>query len=211
MRRHVHPDVSRLAEAIATLFHPHVEVALHDLTSGRIVQLWNPFPGRRPGDRSPLAPELNPRTAGTRVIGPYPLVDAAGRRLTSISVPVEDGAGLLCVNFDRTAIDGALAVLASLAPAHLEPATDPAGGDWPARISAAITTWCAARNLTPRHLTKDARRQVVQQLDAEGLFETRNAVEHVAAALGVSRATVYNLRQRAGSTPTPCRTTTARS
>jgi len=52
MRRHVHPDVSRLAEAIATLFHPHVEVALHDLTSGRIVQLWNPFSGRRPGDKS---------------------------------------------------------------------------------------------------------------------------------------------------------------
>jgi predicted transcriptional regulator YheO len=142
------------------------------------------------------------------VIGPFPLVDAAGRRLTTISVPVDDGARLLCINFDRTAVDGALAVLASLATAQLEPAAGPAAGDWPARISAAITTWCAARNLTPRHLTTDARRQVVRHLDAEGLFETRNAAEHVAAALGVSRATIYNLRQRA--TPPPCRTTPSR-
>jgi hypothetical protein len=38
------------------------------------------------------------------------------------------------------------------------------------------------------------------------LFETRNAAEHVAEALGVFRATIYNLRQDATATPVPCST-----
>lgn len=59
------------------MFHPHVEVALHDLGAGPIVALWNPFSGRRPGDRSPLTPEFTAQPTGTRVIGPHPLIGAA--------------------------------------------------------------------------------------------------------------------------------------
>ena len=62
------------------------------------------------------------------------------------------------------------------------------------------------RRKNARILTKDVRRQVVQHLDAEGLFETRNAAEHVAEALGVSRATISNLRQDATATTVPCST-----
>jgi predicted transcriptional regulator YheO len=44
-------------------------------------------------------------------------------------------------------------------------------------------------------LSREDRLSIVDDLDKRGVFDTRNAAEHVAAALGVSRATVYNLRK----------------
>ena len=112
------PDVERLAEAISTLFHPHVEVALHDLSSGRIVRLWNPISGRRRGDESLIEPDFQSPGPNESVIGPYEQVDVRGHRTTSVSVPVDEGRMLLCINFDRSALDGAIGVLMSLAAAR---------------------------------------------------------------------------------------------
>ena len=188
-------DVDRVAEAISTLFHPHVEVALHDLSSGRIVALWNPISGRRPGDESLIEGEFQSHGPGAAVIGPYEQVDVRGHRTTSVSVPVDEGRMLLCINFDRSALDGAIGVLMSLAAAQVERPAELFARDWRVRINEAIADWCASRNLVARDLDKAARGELVKHLDHEGLFETRNAAEHVATALGVSRATVYNLRK----------------
>jgi len=102
---------------------------------------------------------------------------------------------LLCINFDRSALDGAIGVLMSLAAAQVERPAELFARDWRVRINEAIADWCASRNLVARDLDKAARGELVKHLDHEGLFETRNAAEHVATALGVSRATVYNLRK----------------
>ena len=189
------PDVDRVAEAISTLFHPHVEVALHDLASGRIVALWNPISGRRPGDESLIEPDFQSHGPNESVIGPYEQVDVRGHRTTSVSVPVDEGRMLLCINFDRSALDGAIGVLMSLAAAQVERPAELFARDWRVRINEAIADWCASRNLVARDLDKAARGELVKHLDHEGLFETRNAADHVATALGVSRATVYNLRK----------------
>jgi predicted transcriptional regulator YheO len=188
-------DVGRVAEAISTLFHPHVEVALHDLASGRIVALWNPISGRRPGDESLIEPDFQGHGPNVSVIGPYEQVDVRGHRTTSVSVPIEQGRMLLCINFDRSALDGAIGVLMSLAAAQVERPAELFARDWRVRINESIADWCASRNLVARDLDKAARGELVKHLDHEGLFETRNAAEHVATALGVSRATVYNLRK----------------
>jgi len=188
-------DVDRVAEAISTLFHPHVEVALHDLASGRIVALWNPISGRRPGDESLIEPDFQSHGPNESVIGPYEQADVRGHRTTSVSVPVDEGRMLLCINFDRSALDGAIGVLMSLAAAQVERPAELFARDWRVRINEAIADWCASRNLVARDLDKAARGELVKHLDHEGLFETRNAAEHVATALGVSRATVYNLRK----------------
>jgi len=188
-------DVDRVAEAISTLFHPHVEVALHDLASGRIVALWNPISGRRPGDESLIEPDFQSHGPNESVIGPYEQVDVRGHRTTSVSVPVDEGRMLLCINFDRSALDGAIGVLMSLATAQVERPAELFARDWRVRINESIADWCASRNLVARDLDKAARGELVKHLDHEGLFETRNAAEHVATALGVSRATVYNLRK----------------
>lgn len=189
------PDVERLAEAISTLFHPHVEVALHDLSSGRIVRLWNPISGRRRGDESLIEPDFQSPGPNESVIGPYEQVDVRGHRTTSVSVPVDEGRMLLCINFDRSALDGAIGVLMSLAAARVERPAELFARDWRVRINESIADWCVAWNFVASDLDKAARAELVKHLDHEGVFETRHAAEHVATALGVSRATVYNLRK----------------
>ena len=189
------PDVERVAEAISTLFHPHVEVALHDLSSGRIVRLWNPISGRRRGDESLIEPDFQSPGPNESVIGPYEQVDVRGHRTTSVSVPVDEGRMLLCINFDRSALDGAIGVLMSLAAARVERPAELFARDWRVRINESIADWCVAWNLVASDLDKAARAELVKHLDHEGVFETRHAAEHVATALGVSRATVYNLRK----------------
>jgi predicted transcriptional regulator YheO len=170
-------------------------VALHDLSSGRIVRLWNPISGRRPGDESLIEPGFPGHGPSESVIGPYEQVDVRGHRTTSVSVPVDDGRMLLCINFDRSALDGAIGVLMSLAAGRVERPAELFSRDWRVRINESIADWCASRNLVARDLDKAARADLVKHLDHEALFETRNAAEHVATALGVSRATVYNLRK----------------
>jgi len=186
-------DVEGVAGAITALFSPHVEVALHDLTSGRIVRLWNPISRRRAGDESLIEPEF--RAAGGELFGPYEQVDVRGHRTTSVSVPVEEGRMLLCINFDRSALDGAIGVLMSLAAARVEQPSALFARDWRARINESISDWCKSRGLVARDLNKGSRADLVKHLDKEGVFDTRNAAAHVAAALGVSRATVYKLRK----------------
>lgn len=195
MRAEVPADVDRVAEAVTTLFHPHVEATLHDLATGRIVRLWNPTSGRRPGDDSLIEPEFCATTTGAVVIGPYEQVDVRGHRTTSVSVPVAEGRMLLCLNFDRSALDGAIGVLMSLAAARVEQPTALFASDWRARVNEVIADWCTSRHLVARDLDRAARAELVGHLDHQGLFATRHAADHVATALGVSRATVYNLRK----------------
>ena len=58
-----------------------------------------------------------------------------------------------------------------------------------------VDDWCRQHGVPRSALSRDDRLSLVADLDKHGVFNTRNAAEHVAAALGVSRATVYNLRK----------------
>lgn len=203
MRESVSCEVPRWAiplqspcAAIAALLSPHAEVALHDLASDRIVGLWNPFPGRSVGDAS-LLDELPASWQERAVQGPYRKVLADGRELSSISAVVRDGRGrdrgLLCVNLDRGPLLDLAGALASVAAPVEEPPGELFTRDWREQISLTVDSLCRERLLDRRRLTRPQRRDLVGILDERGLFATRNAADHAARALGVSRATVYAL------------------
>jgi len=67
------------------------------------------------------------------------------------------------------------------------------GRDWREQIALAVDERCREHGLDRRRLTRDQRGALVEHLDDRGLFATRNAADHAAHALGVSRATVYTL------------------
>ena len=192
----VPPDVEAIAAAVCALFHPHVELALHDVRADRVVALWNDRSGRRPGDESLLDPQLLGDLPDGQVLGPYQQVDRRGRRLTSVSVRLQQGRLLLCLNFDRTAVDAAAAVLTALAAPREEPPVALFHRDWRAHIDTVIDDWCGSSGVARSALGRDDRRRLVEELEHRGVFDTRRAAEHVAAALDVSRATVYSLRQQ---------------
>ena len=198
--------------AIARLLAPYGEVVLHDIESDTIVQLWNAFSDRHPGDPSLLDDILSDFEAGQDVLGPYEKVTTDGRRLTSISAAVCDAdgkaRGLLCVNLDRSPVDQALSMLTMLAGPSVE-SRPPAlfDRDWREQISLTVASWCSDRHLLRSALSRSHRLELVAELDRADLFATRHAASHAANALGVSRATVYSLlrevREGRGEDPTP--------
>ncbi len=183
-------------EAIAVLLSPHAEVALHDLASDRIVGLWNPFSGRSVGDLS-LLDELPDSWRERPVQGPYRKVLADGRELGSVSAVVRDGRGiargLVCVNLDRGPLLELAGALARVAAPVEEPPAELFSRDWREQIALTVDAYCREQLLDRRRLTREQRRDLVGMLDERGLFATRNAADHAARALGVSRATVYTL------------------
>ena len=116
-----------IADAIASLFAPHVEVVLHDAASGKIAHIANAFSKRRRGDDSligddPTLADANP------VSGVYAKSNWNSRRLRSISVRLTgDGGkllGFLCINHDIEALSAAQEALLQLVSSQA-PATPP--------------------------------------------------------------------------------------
>jgi predicted transcriptional regulator YheO len=180
-------------EAVVALFHPHVEAVVHDVDADAVVAIWNPVSGRRPGDPSLLEPALLAHAGRDSVLGPYAKVDTQGRTWSSVTVPLAGGAALLCLNFDRTVLDHAVTALTTFAAA-VEPR--PAGlfeRDWREEINLLVDGWCRTERLPRRAMSAAQRRELVAHLDGKGVFGVRHSATHVAAALGVSRATVYGL------------------
>ena len=183
------------ADAIAALFAPFVEVAVHDLASQTVVHLANAFSRRRLGDESALDDiAFDPSEA---VIGPYEKVNWDGRRLRSISIVVRDDEarpiGLICVNADITALDslrGALALFldgAAVSPQPEKLFRD----DWQERINAFLTAWLKDRGATLGGLGRNEKREIVEALYRQGAFKGRSAAPYVASVLSLSRATVF--------------------
>lgn len=191
-----------VCEAIATLFAPYAEVAVHDLRRERVVGLWNPISGRKVGDPSRSA-GLPPYPDDGRVIGPYGTMLPDGRHVTSVAVVLHNAKGaprgLLCVNLDRSPLDGMIDVLVRFAaPVEDRPAGS-SDGDWREQIALVVDEECRTRHLRRDRLSRPQRLELIRVLDDRGLFATRNAAAHAAAALGVSRTTVYALLKEARS------------
>ena len=182
--------------AIAALLHPHAEVVVHELATDTIVAIWNPFSGRTAGDPS-LLQELPAHWSEQPMQGPYPKIEVDGRPVSAVSAVVPDAGGvprgLLCVNLDRTPFEDAARLLGGLfAPTTAQP-PELFERDWRDQIAAGVADYCAELALPRERLTRAQRLELMRRLEQAGLFATRNAADHTATALGVSRATVYSM------------------
>jgi predicted transcriptional regulator YheO len=184
-------------EAVAELLRPNAEVVLHEIATDTILAVWNSFSGRRAGDQSLLGDSPGDPADGT-VLGPYEKVTPEGRRLTSITAAVPDEGGVtrgfVCINLDRSPLDGIIEALTALAAPVVQPRPAPLfERDWREQIALGVDEWCREQGVRRDALTRSDRVAIVGVLDDQDLFATRNAATHVATALGVSRATVYQL------------------
>lgn len=186
--------------AIAALLHPYAEVVLNDLETDLIVGIWNPLSGRKVGDPA-LVDELPTPGGGRAVFGPYGKVHVDGRALTSVTAVISDDGGvargLLCINLDRSPLDGIIEQLRAFA-APVTPLPERLfAADWREQIAVTVDSGVRDRGLRRDQLTREDRLALVRALDERGLFATRRAADHVAQALRVSRATVYGLLKEA--------------
>src|SRR5579864_7737124 len=84
----------RVADGIALLFFPYVEIVIHDLHSQTIAYIANNLSKRELGDQS----------AQSGTIGPYEKINWDGRRMRCVSTVLFDDAGaavgVMCVNYN---------------------------------------------------------------------------------------------------------------
>ena len=204
-----------IGEAIAVLLHPHAEVVLHDLKSGKIVRLWNAFTSRKAGDPSYLEGASDLFTE-ERVLGPYEKALPSQGRTKSITAALYDAEGMItgyfCVNLNVTMIDGIVSQLQDFVRTASERPKPMYLHDFQQQVNYAVRDYLLEINKTIDGLTRQERVELVARIDAEGLFQARNAVRFVATAFSISRASVYNLlaeAQAQGSVEKRARVSTA--
>ena len=77
-----------IAQAISLLFHPHVEVIIHDLKTGSIAALFNSFSKRTPGDESLIQDIQDPKKIPD-VFPVYSKTNFDGRKINRSLQPFE--------------------------------------------------------------------------------------------------------------------------
>jgi predicted transcriptional regulator YheO len=192
--------VEAIAETIARLFHPHAEIVLHDLVTHKVAKIWNPFSGRKPGEPSDID-DIDPELEDSDVVGPFEKASAKGTRLKSISTILRDEIGharaMLCINLDVSQFDAAAKLLANLTAASETRPEWMFRQDIREQINLQIADYLKRHNVALNSLDQDGRRELIAFLDQCGAFQARRAVDHIAAALDLSRTTVYVLLREA--------------
>lgn len=185
-----------VAAAISALLYPHAEVVLHDIAADRIAALWNAWSGRKVGDASMLDDDPGAIERGEPVLGPYEKTTADGRRIKSVTAVLPGARGrptaLLCINLDVSRLDEAMRVLAAFVAPRTERPAALFANDWRESLEYAVHEWLRAEGLALAALTRTGRVALVRALDAQGLFATRHAAQHLAGLIGASRASIYN-------------------
>jgi D-arginine utilization repressor len=186
-----------VCEAIVTLFYPHVEVALHDLRTARIVKLWNCWSDRRAGDLSNLDHPERQFTSDQTILGPYEKALPSQGRSKSITAGLRDGdgelIGLLCINLDVSLIDRAAAMLTNFSSTAMHRPEPIYRTDVQQHLNYVVRDFSVQVNKPVSNFTREEKLQLVSTVDRAGLFQARKSVDYLAKAMGISRASVYNL------------------
>lgn len=201
------PSYFPIAEAIAGLFRPHVEVVIHDLATTSVAYIANPISKRRPGDSS-LGDQPPENSLTQDVIGPYRKVNRDGRNLRSITAVIRDDdanpVALMCMNFDVSLLEQIGGQIASLAflPGSLEPHAPLFHDNWRQSLERAMDDYEGLCGMAVAAMNTAQRIELLARLDKEGLLSIRNAPTIVAERIGISRAALYkHLKAIRGSKP----------
>lgn len=189
---------------------PHLEVVLHDVTrpEGSVVGIANGHITGRVvgssvldgphGDRGFAAAtrEVSRGGAVHSMVEGYETETADGRRLRSASAIFRDADGIpfatLCLNADMSAFQATHAWLQQMLTPFQQVAqaaqTPPASAQQMDTLMKEIIDDATALATTKR----EQKIQAVRQMQLRGLFIVKGGVQRAAAALQVSRFTIYN-------------------
>jgi predicted transcriptional regulator YheO len=205
---------------LAAMAGPHLEVVLHDVgkPENSVIAIGNGHISGRGVGSSVLEGPQNDKgfEAATRLrssdgavhslVEDYVTMTADGRQLKSASAIFRDSSGepfaTLCLNADVSGFQLAHGwleqMLKPLAQA-MAPATTPAVTGAPEMdtlMREIIDAAVAVRGGTAVSMKREDKIRAVGEMQRRGLFIVKGGVERAAAALGVSRFTIYNYMER---------------
>lgn len=211
-RRLVFSVLKATLETIGGVVGRNTEIVVHDLTkpessvvaivnghiSGRIV--GSPVlvgPSQDLGFAAVLQPPSGETSNEPVVIPNYPTTGAGGIILRSSTAVFRDTNGhpyaSLCVNADLSGITAAHACLEQLLGSAIkteQKAVEPP--DMEVLMAEIIQTALSGSNNANRLMNKKAKLEAVRQMQERGIFIVKGGIEKAAAALGVTRYTIYN-------------------
>ncbi|MCK0553314.1 Transcriptional regulator DauR [Pantoea ananatis] len=183
-----------VADGIAALFFPCVEVVIHDVEAGKVAYIANNLSKRKPGDDAGLdgfqQDQLAPLT------GPYEKLNWDGKKMRSVTISTGDEntrGYLLCINLSTAVFEEARNALEMfLSVTRLQPQPEQLfRDDWQENINTFLHEWLRRENTSLSALTREQKRELVQSLQSEGAFRAKNAAEYIAGVLSLGRTTVY--------------------
>lgn len=187
-------DLRLLCKALVRFLSPFGEVVIHDMASQTIRHIEGSLSNRQVGDPSFLE-ELNLSAQPDLIVGPYRKTAADGRLIKSISVLLGDNPRtsdlLLCINMDASYFETAREALSQFVSSSPDQPENPFADDWLEKLNSFIARWSLEQSVTVGGMSPDDRRGLLRALRARGVFDRPKAAIAVAAALGVSRATIY--------------------
>lgn len=195
-------EAEKIAVALGRMFPGLCEVVLHDLRQPEhaIRVIENNLSGRQVGDSVTelgLLRIQDPDYPGVVQNYANRFPDGRPAKSTSIGIKNADGRYIaaLCLNLDVSMLSTVTLALSNLV------ATEPANRDEPLEtlrdrnsreLRGVVEAIAAEQSSTPRAMSREAKRDLVRRLHADGYFDSRDAAQTIADLLGISRATVYN-------------------
>ncbi|MBB6241883.1 PAS domain-containing protein [Rhodanobacter sp. MP1X3] len=185
-----------VADAIATLFRPHVEVVIHDLSSLKVAYIANSISRRRIGDSS-VADQVSEESLAQAVIGPYRKVNKDGRNLRSVTAVIRDAdqqpAAMMCINFDVSTLERIRDEVSALAflPESLEPHAPFFHDNWRQALERLVQEVEREEGIPVKSFNTSLRFALIEKISDSGFLSMRNAPPVVAERVGISRAALY--------------------
>ncbi|MFF5141729.1 transcriptional regulator [Streptomyces sp. NPDC013157] len=209
--------LSPVVDGIVATFGSFCEVVVHDFRRPErsVVALAGSVTGRGVGgSMSEIGMKLLAAGDDARDELNYLTRTGDGKLVKSSTMVLRDSAGTafgaLCVNLDVTAVHQVHALIGGLADVTAVPEAPPTttfGDD----IAAVLDSIVDARQLRrPKpwpQLSREERLELFRDLDRQGVFAVRGAVQQVAGRLGISRASAYTYLSAARQRPEGARGT----
>ena len=167
-----------LAESLAHLFSPQVEVALYDFHD-QMVCIFNRLTRE-------VITKIEPAKH------PVKLIINKTKQVKAMIVPLENGYYL------RLLVDISLfESLQSFLQRYLLETTEKESGDWQQIVDNLISHYLEQHKITLTALSSREKRALILLIHEKNLFRYQDATKYLAGKLEVSRATIYNYLKQA--------------
>lgn len=199
-------NLKKLAKVLVTTLGNQCEVVIHDLydLEHSVVWIEGDVTGRKPGAPMTDLGIEKIRKGQTDDLPNYRTQTPDGKMLKSSSTFIldEDGKaiGAFCLNWDVTALNTAQQILDSVTQVNTDEAINETFvEDAGEIIEKSVERYVVESGKPLTMMNKQDRVQMVRFLNQKGIFQLQRAVPILADLLGVTRQTVYNYMEEAGT------------
>lgn len=187
-------DYITLSHALTKLFHPLVEVVIHNLETEKIVHISGSLSQRKAGDDSLIHKQklLDEDYLDSIV---YEKLGVRGTPMKSVSILLPSSQHpqyMMCINVDISMFEQ-IKSISEMFMGNTSP--KPASlfkNDWQEKLHQGMFDFITEKSWSLTQLTTKQKKDIVRYLFEEGAFEQKKAADYIAEALNLNRSTIFN-------------------